>query len=139
MRCGRCRPTQNVILGLWVLAFARTTPSLAAEQAESSRYRKAQGLAAACHVDRGKAAGDKAAACAIALLVGFELALACAELLGSAPVQGLVLELDGAVVGIDRFGKAVDLLRLPGDVRVQALAGIDAIPAAADHALAVVG
>ena len=35
--------------------------------------------------------------------------------------------------------KAVDLLRLAGHVGMQALAGIDAVPAAAGHRLAVVG
>src|SRR5207248_1473676 len=72
----------------------------------SSRHRKAQGIAAAGHVDGGKAGGGKAAAGAVALLVGFEFALARAELGGAAPVQRLVLEPAGAVVGIDCLGNA---------------------------------
>ena len=47
---------------------------------------------------------SEAAACAIALLVGLELGLARAELRCAAPVQRLVLESDGAVFGVDRFG-----------------------------------
>src|SRR4051794_5691828 len=103
----------------------------------SSRHRKAQRLAAAGHVDRGKAGGGEAAARTIALLVGLELALAGAELRRAAPVQRLVFQLDGAVLVVDRLGKAEDLLRLAGDVGMQAFAGIDTIPAAADHGLAV--
>src|SRR5262249_9778987 len=81
----------------------------------------------------------KPARAAIALLVDLELALAGAELRGAAPVQRLVLVLDGAVVVVDGFREAEDLLRLPGDIGMQALAGIDAVPAAAHHGLAVVG
>ena len=58
-----------------------------------------------------------------------------------APPQfsGLSLMLDGAVLAVDGFGEAEDLLRLAGHIGMQALAGIDAVPAAAGHGLAVVG
>src|SRR3569833_2248809 len=105
----------------------------------SSWRREAQRLAVAGDVDRGEAGRDKAAARAIALLGGFELAFAGAELCLPAPVQRPVLDLDGAVVGIDGRGEAVDLLRLPRDIGVKAFAGGDAIPATAGHAPAVVG
>src|SRR3569623_17038 len=78
----------------------------------SSRHCKAQRLAAAGHVHRAKARRRESARGAIALLIGLELGLAGAELLVAAPVQRLVLELDGAVVGIDGFREAEDLLRL---------------------------
>src|SRR5437660_204747 len=65
---------------------------------EPSWHRKAQRLAAAAHVDRGKARDRKPACAAIALFVDLELALAGAELGGAAPVQRLVLELHGAVL-----------------------------------------
>ena len=91
------------------------------------------------HVDGGKAGGGKAAGAAIALFVDLELAFAGAKLGGAAPVQRLVLELDGAVVGVDRLGETENLFGLAGDVGMQAFAGLDPIPAAADHGLAVVG
>src|SRR6478672_6269618 len=97
----------------------------------ASWHRKPQRLAAARHVDGGKADRAKAAGAAIALFVDFELALAGTELRGPTPVQRLVLDADGAVFVIDRFGKAEHLLRLAGHVGMQAFAGIDAIPAAA--------
>src|SRR5690349_8467017 len=75
----------------------------------SSRQREAQRLAAAAHVDRGETRRGEAAAAAIALLADLELALARAKLLRSAPVQRLVLDPDGAVLGVDRLGKTVDL------------------------------
>ena len=120
---------------LWVPAFAGTTM----ESGIPSRHRKSNGLAAARHVDGRKADRGKAAAAAIALFGDFELALARAQLFRAAPVQRLVLEPDGAVLGIDGLGETEDLLRLAGHVRVQAFAGIDAVPAAAGHGLAVVG
>src|ERR1700731_4044004 len=45
----------------------------------SSRHRKAQRLAAARHVDGGKAGRGETARAAVALLIGFELALAGAK------------------------------------------------------------
>src|SRR5437762_11598943 len=71
----------------------------------SSWHRKAQRLAAARHVDRRKTGGGEAAAAAIALFGGFELVLARAERFRAAPVQGPVLVLDGAVLGIDGLGE----------------------------------
>src|SRR5882757_11572746 len=106
---------------------------------DPSRHRKAQRLAAAAHVDGGKACYSEAARAAAALLIDLELALARAKLGRAAPVQRPVLELDGAVFGIDGFGKTEDLLGLADHVGMQAYAGIDAIPAAAGHRLAVVG
>src|SRR6267154_1328138 len=85
----------------------------------SSWYRKAQRFAAAAHVDGGKAGRGETAGTAVALFV--------------------VLELEGTVLGIYSLGETENLLRLTGDVGMQAFAGIDAIPAAADHGLAVVG
>src|SRR5438270_10082498 len=87
-----------------------------------SRYRKAQRLAAARHIHRAKSSRREAARRAIGLLVGLELGLARAELPVAAPVQRLVFQLDAAVVGVDRFREAEDLLRLSGHIRVQALA-----------------
>src|SRR5450756_1283618 len=87
-----------------------------------SRHRKPQRPAAARHVNGGKAGGRKTAGAAVALFVDLEFALAGAKLPGAAPVQRLVPELDGAVVGIDRFGETENLLRLPGDVGMQAFA-----------------
>src|SRR5205807_3824727 len=78
-------------------------PRLRGDDNQSSRHREAQSLAAARHIDGAKAGGGKAAAAAIALFVGLELALARAKLRGAAPIQSLVLDLDGAVVGIDGF------------------------------------
>src|SRR6516162_4317191 len=109
---------------VWVPALRFASAGTTAEQATaaeqaaaaSSRHRKAQRLAAARHVDGGETGGGKAAACAVALLIGLELALAGTKLFAPAPVQRLVLHLDGAVVGIDRLGKTKDLLRLAGDV-----------------------
>src|SRR5258708_40335462 len=83
---------QNSRLWLWVPAFARDDAS--------SRHRKAQRLAAARHVDGGKAGDSEATGAAVALFVDLELALARAKLGGAAPVQRPVLELDGAVFGI---------------------------------------
>src|SRR6267378_2260508 len=105
----------------------------------SSWYRKAQRFAAAAHVDGGKAGRGETAGTAVALFVGLELGLARAKLGGAAPVQRPVLELEGTVLGIYSLGETENLLGLTGDVRMQAFAGIDAIPAAADHGLAVVG
>src|SRR5258708_3104972 len=104
-----------------------------------SWHRKPQRLAAVRHVDRGKADRAKAAAAAIALFVDFKFALAGAELRGPAPVQRSVLDADRAVFSVDCFGEAEHLLRLAGDVGMQAFAGIDAVPAAAGDGLAVVG
>src|SRR5258705_13955951 len=103
---------------------------------EKSRHRKAQRPAAACHIDRGKAGCREAAGAAIALLVDLEFAFAGAELRGAAPVQRTILQLDGAVFAVDGFGKTEDLFGLAGHVGMQAFAGIDAVPAAADHGLA---
>src|SRR5882757_4811082 len=105
----------------------------------ASRQRKPQRLAAAGHVDGREADRGEAAAAAVALLGELELALAGAELFSAAPVQWFVLDPDGAVLAVDRFGKAENLPGLAGDVGVQALAGIDAIPPAAGDGLAVVG
>src|SRR5450759_4617031 len=102
----------------------------------SSRHRKAQRLATARHVDGGKARRGEAAGAAVALFAGLELALARAKLGRAAPVQRPVLELDGAVFGIDGLGETENLPGLTRDVGMQAFAGIDAIPAAADHGLA---
>src|SRR5690348_4420044 len=104
----------------------------------TSRHRKAQRFAAVGHVDGCKTRGGETAAAAVALLVDLELVLARAKNGGAAPVQRLVLEPDSAVFVIDGLGEAENSLGLPGDVGVQALAGIDAVPAAADHVLAVV-
>src|SRR5206468_11342996 len=87
----------------------------------------------------GKADRAETAGAAIALFVDLEFALARAELFGAAPVQRFVLDADGAVFAVDRFGEAEHLLRLAGNVGMQALAGIDAVPAAAGDGLAVVG
>src|SRR5882672_8915359 len=105
----------------------------------SSWHRKAQRFAAAAHVDGGKASRGETAGAAVALFVGLELGLARAKLGGAAPVQRPVLELEGTVLDIDSLGEAENLLGLTGDVGMQAFAGIDAIPTAADHGLAVVG
>src|SRR5882724_9882849 len=105
----------------------------------SSWHRKAQRFATAAHVDGGKAGGGETAGAAVALFVGLELVLARAKLGGAAPVQRPVLELEGTVLDIDSLGEAENLLGLTGDVGMQAFAGIDAIPTAADHGLAVVG
>src|ERR1700757_1417124 len=90
-----------------------------------SRHRKAQRLAAARHVDGGKAGDSEAAAAAVALFADLELALARAKLLGAAPTQRPVLNLEGAVVGIDGLGETENLPGLTGDVGMQAFAGID--------------
>ena len=58
--------------------------------------------------------GGKSARSAIALLVDLELALAGAELRGAAPVQRLVPVLHGAVLVVDGFREAEDLLGLTG-------------------------
>src|ERR1700738_5173039 len=97
---------------------------------ESSRHRKAQRLAAAAHVDGGKACDGEAAGAAVALLIDLELALAGAKLGRAAPVQRPVLELDGAVFAIDGLGETKDLPGLAHNIGMQAFAGIDAIPAA---------
>src|SRR5262249_21908967 len=102
-----------------------------------SRHRKAQRLAAAAHVDGRKAERREPARAAITLLVDLELALAGAELCCSAPVQHPVLVFHRAVLVVDRLREAEYLLRLAGDIGVQTLAGIDAVPAATDHGLAV--
>src|SRR5712691_8321537 len=105
----------------------------------SSWHRKAQRFAAAAHVDGGKASRGEAAGAAVALFIGLEFGLARAKLGGAAPVQRPVLELEGTVLGIDSLGETENLLGLTGDIGMQAFAGFDAIPAAADHGLAVVG
>src|SRR3954471_5726700 len=102
-----------------------------------SRARNPQRLAAARHVHRAKARGRKTARAAVGVLVGLELGLARAKLLVATPVQRLVLQLDDAIVGVDGFREAEDLLWLAAHVRVQAGLGVDAIPAAAGHRLAV--
>src|SRR3981189_751433 len=105
----------------------------------SSWHRKAQRFAAAAHVHGGKAGRGEAGGAAVALFIGLELGLARAKLGGAAPVQRPVLELEGTVLGIDSLGETENLLGVSCDVRMQAFAGIGAIPAAADHGLAVVG
>src|SRR6185437_1640055 len=105
----------------------------------SSWHRKAQRLAAARHVDRGKTGRGETAGAAVTLFAGLELVLARAELGGAAPVQRPVPDPEGAVIGIDGLGEAEDLPGLTGDVGMQAFAGIDTVPAPADHGLAVVG
>src|ERR1700722_7626944 len=97
----------------------------------SLRHRKAQGFAAARHVDGGKAGGGEAAGAAIALLIDLELAFAGAQRGGAAPLQRLVLELDGAIVGVDRFGETENLLGLADNIGMQAFTGLDPVPAAA--------
>ena len=58
-----------------------------------------------------------------------------------APPQfsGLSLNFSARFSASTALGETENLLRLTGDVGMQAFAGIDAIPAAADHGLAVVG
>src|SRR6267142_4177049 len=90
----------------------------------SSWHRKAQRFAAAAHVDGGKAGRGEAAGAAVALFIGLELVLARAKLGGAAPVQWPVLELEGAVLGIDRLGETENLPGLTGDVGRQAFAGL---------------
>src|SRR5258705_3573151 len=99
----------------------------------SSRHREAQRLAAARHVDRGKAGYREAAGAAVALFVDLELALAGAKLFGAAPVQRPVLELQRAVFGVHRFGDTEYLPGLNDHVWMQAFAVIDALPATAAH------
>src|SRR6059058_229183 len=103
-----------------------------------SRHRKPQRLAAARHIHDSKAGGAETARAAVALFIDFELALAGAKLGRATPVQRLVPELEGAVVGIDRLRETEDLTRLAADVGMQAFSWIDAVPAPADHGLAVV-
>src|SRR6202035_5043456 len=103
--------------------FHSTTCSLS-DASQSSRQRKAQRLAAARHVDRGKTGGGKAAGATVALFSGLELVLARAKLFCAGPVQRLVLELYGAVIGIDGLGERKNLFGLAGDVGMQAFAGI---------------
>src|SRR3954451_2596200 len=103
-----------------------------------SRHRKAKRLAATRHIDAGKAADREAAGAAVALFIDFELALAGAKLGSAAPIQWLVPELKRAVVGIDRFRKTENASGVTNDIGMQAFAGIDPVPAAADHGLAVV-
>src|ERR1700692_2880442 len=105
----------------------------------SSWHRKTKRLAAARHVDHGKADRGEAAGAAVALLVDFEFVLARAELRRAAPVQRSALEFDGAVFGIDGLGEAENLFRLAGHIRMPAFVGFDAITAAAGHCLAIVG
>src|SRR5512138_1810601 len=107
------------------------------ENTSSSRHRKPQRLAAAAHIDRSEPDRRQPAGAAIALFADLELAVARAQLFRPAPVQRSVPVFDGAVLAVDRFGKTEHLLRLAGHVGVQAFAGIDAIPAAAGHRLAV--
>src|SRR3979411_1837980 len=94
---------------------------------DSSRHRKAQRPAAARHVDGGKAGDSEAAGAAVTLFIDLELALARAKLGRAAPVQRLVLEFDAAIFAIDGLGETENLLRLTGDIGMQAFAGIDAI------------
>src|SRR3954453_18998611 len=96
-----------------------------------SRQRKPQRLAAARHIHDGKAGGAETARAAVALFIDFELALAGAKLGRATPVQRLVPELEGAVVGIDRLRETEDLARLAADVGMQAFSWIDALSGAA--------
>src|SRR5260370_6322420 len=98
----------------------------------SSRQRETQSLAAARHVDGSKAGHGEAPGAAIALLIDLELAFARAQLGGAAPVQWRVLDLEGAIRGVDRLGERENLLRCARDIRIEAFARVDAIPAAAD-------
>src|SRR5260370_33354887 len=77
----------------------------------SSRHRKSQRLAAAAHVDRGKADRSEAAAAAIALFIALELALARAQLFRGAPVQRLLLLFYQAVFACAGSAQDGDLLR----------------------------
>src|SRR3954452_950418 len=105
----------------------------------TSRHRKPERLATTRHIDGGKAGDRKPTAGAVALFIDLELALAGAKLGHAAPVQGFVLDLESAVVRIDSFREAENSPRLSRDIRMQALAGIDAIPAAADHGFTIIG
>src|SRR5690242_20980583 len=87
------QPSRVMTTGMWK------------ESTSASRHRKPQRLAAAAHINRRKADRRKAAGAAIALFGYLELAVARAQLFRSAPVQRLVLQLDGAVLGIDGFRK----------------------------------
>src|SRR6266446_2987289 len=99
-----------------------------------SRHRKAQRLAAAAHVDGGKACYSEAARAAVALLIDLELALARAKLGRAAPVQRPVLELDGAVFGIDGLGETALPPGVAHHVRRHGGAWGCAIPAPAEDA-----
>src|SRR5260370_14871952 len=103
----------------------------------SSRHREPLRLAAAGHLDRGKAGYREAAGAAVALFVDLELALAGAKLFGAAPVQRLVLELQRAGFRVHCFPETENLLWLTGNVGMQALAWVAAIPPAAAPRLAV--
>src|SRR3569832_609394 len=136
MTLGTSGPKQHASW-LWVFVFVGL---LFVKGAMCSlRHRKSQRLAVARHIDSGESGGGEAAGAAVALLADFEFALARAELRLAAPVQGLVLEAYGSVFGIDGFRETEDALGLAGHVGMQAFAGLDAIPAAADHRLAVIG
>src|SRR5204862_7000037 len=89
-------------------------------------------------IDDGEAGRSQAARAAIALLTELELDVAGTQVGAAAPVQRLARDLEWPPVAVDRLGVAQHTLRLTGQVRVQALARLDAIPAAARRRLAVI-
>src|SRR5215212_5428044 len=95
-----------------------------------------QRLAFTSGVDLAETGRGEAAGGAVALFVDFELDLARAERRGAAPDQRFAREAHAAPVRIDCFDKAEDAFRLAADIRMQAFARLDAIPAARRDALA---
>src|SRR5438105_5133021 len=76
---------------------------------------------------------DLALRAAILLLADLETHIARAELRRPAPHQKLVAALERLAILVDRFGETVEPGRFGGQVRFDALAGVDAIPAARNN------
>src|SRR5947209_19746415 len=82
------------------------------------------------HVDHGESSRGESLRAAILLFGDLEAYVTRAELHGAAPHQEFIAALERLALLVDRFGEAVELRGLGGQVGLYALAGIDPIPPA---------
>src|SRR5215204_4028960 len=85
------------------------------------------------HVDQRETGRGQSLRATVLLLAYFKTHVARAELRRPAPHQELVAALECLAFFVDRFSEAVEPRRLGRQVRLDAFAGIDAIPAARRH------
>src|SRR5215510_15093297 len=95
------------------------------------------GAGAAGQIGGGKAGGGEPAGDAVLVLAELELDIARAQGRGAAPGQRLVGALDHLAVGVDRLGETVEPARLAGHIGFEALARLDAVPAAGEDSALV--
>src|SRR5262245_20164422 len=92
-----------------------------------------RGAAAPGQADRRKARRRQPLARAVLVVGELELDVARAQRRGAAPGERLVAPADHLPGGVDCLAEAVEPARLAGDIGLEALAGLDAVPAARHH------